>query len=58
MIFTWRDEKSVAKAGISGASSTLLVIASEFSQMLQYIFSRSSLLYPAKRFIEAAVLNN
>ncbi|MCD5492133.1 hypothetical protein [Lactobacillus delbrueckii] len=30
MLFTWRDEKSAAKNGISGSSSTLLVIASEF----------------------------
>lgn len=57
MLFTWRDEKSAAKAGISGSSSTLLVIASEFSQQLRYIFPVVAF-YIQQEIIESAVLNN
>ena len=57
MLFTWRDKKSAAKAGISGLSSTLLVIASEFSLMLRYIFPVVTF-YIQQKIIESTVLNN
>ena len=51
------SRKSAAKAGISGSSSTLLVIASEFSLMLRYIFPVVAF-YIQQEIIESAVLNN
>lgn len=57
MLFTWRDEKSAAKAETFCFNGILLVIASEFSQQLRYIFPVVAS-YIQQKIIESAVLNN